>query len=292
MSQFKRALWHINRTPAREVVKVFRRLKHRDSVASREALARDVVPTNDTREAVAWLNTSGYADLTDLMEETELAALASASEAKLANAKNREVSEVNSSKFFWTRLLDEDLVDGQFSANSPFVKFALQPPIISFVTEVFGTIPRLDYVTLTYSSASDRPLASSQLWHRDHDDTRVLKIFVYLTDVDSEDDGPFSFFTAPHSDKVGFSLKSHRPDAALPIGVSDSTKMLGKKLTTFAVETSRCLHMGSRVARGHHRLMYTATFFAHPRIFPEPPSLFRLSGDEDAIQAKILSADA
>lgn len=292
MSQLQRALWHINRTPVREVVKRIRRLTHRDSVARREALARNVVPSSDIRAAVTSLNASGYVDLTAMVEGAELAALASASDAKLANARNREVREINSSKFFWARLLDEDLVDGQFSANSPFVKFAIQPAIVSFVTEVFGAVPRLDYVALTYSTASDKPLASSQLWHRDYDDTRVLKIFVYLTDVDNEDDGPFTFFTAPHSDKVGFSLKSHRPDTVLPIEVGESTKMLGKKLTTFAVETSRCLHMGSRVAHGHHRLMYTATFFAHPRIFPEPPPLFRLAGDEDAVQAEILLAGA
>ena len=40
------------------------------------------------------------------------------------------------------------------------------------------------------------------------------------------------------------------------------------RLTSFMVDTAKCRHMGSRMAPGHGRLLYTATFFAFPRIYP------------------------
>jgi len=44
--------------------------------------------------------------------------------------------------------------------------------------------------------------------------------------------------------------------------------MKAPRLTSFMVDTAKCLHMGSRMAPGHGRLLYTATFFAFPRMYP------------------------
>lgn len=291
MSQFRRALWHINRSPARSIVKAVRNFADREHVVERKRLGQTIFRSADVLEAATTLNDNGFVVLADLLDRDLLEELARASDARLQGAKNRDVYELTSHKDFWTRLLDEDMEDGQFPASSPFVRFALQAKVVSLMTEIFGTVPRLDYVALTYSNFSEKPLAYSQLWHRDHDDTRVVKLFVYFTDVTEDGDGPFTFFTAPETDRVGFSLKSHRSDDEIPLDVAKSRSIFGKRLTVFAVETSRCLHMGSRVAEGHERLMYTATFFSPPRIFPEPSPLFRPTGAETPIQSKILLAD-
>ena len=61
-------------------------------------------------------------------------------------------------------------------------------------------------------------------------------------------------------------------------------EMKGARATVFMIETSRCLHMGSRMAPGHHRLLYTATYIQPPRIYPEPPARFRAVGPLNEIE--------
>ena len=60
--------------------------------------------------------------------------------------------------------------------------------------------PQLSDVLLTLSQPTEnKPLSYSQLWHLDHDDKRVCKLFIYLTDVRDTKDGPLTFIPAPSS---------------------------------------------------------------------------------------------
>jgi hypothetical protein len=194
-------------------------------------------------------------------------------------------------KAFWTRLLDEDMRDGTLPTDNAFVHFALQPAVIAVLARTLGELPQLDYVLLALSRTEETKLAHSQLWHRDHDDVRTIKMFVYLTDVASAADGPFTFIAGPISDRFGFSLRSHRGDADILDKLEpDAAKaVVAPRLTTFLVETSRCLHMGSRTAPGHSRLLYTASYITIPRLYPEPPPRFRLVGGETEITRAVLS---
>jgi hypothetical protein len=64
-------------------------------------------------------------------------------------------------------------------------------------------------------------------------------------------------------------------------------ELVAPRLTTFIVDTAHCLHMGSRITSDRTRLLYTATFFPPPRIYPAPRPRFRaasgLSGLERAV---------
>lgn len=62
------------------------------------------------------------------------------------------------------------------------------------------------------------------------------------------------------------------------------------RLSAFMVDTARCLHMGSRVAPGHERLLYTATYISIPRLYPEPPPCFQLTGGESQLLTSVLSS--
>jgi len=66
---------------------------------------------------------------------------------------------------------------------------------------------------------------------------------------------------------------------------------MAPRLTEFMVNTSRCLHMGGRVAPGQERLLYTTTCFSLPRFYPEPTSRFILRGDETPLMRALLTAD-
>lgn len=284
----RRILWHINRTPAAKAIKAARRAGARPEVVARRALARTLARSPATSAVAADLRRHGYARADGLLDADSLAALDRATDTIGAPSSGETVFGAH--KDIWRHLIDAAMVDGSLPADSPFARLALQPPLLAALAEYYGELPRLDYVTITHSRPAEGELRYSQLWHRDYDDTRVVKLFVYLTDVE-ENDGPFTFIPGPQSDRVGFSRRSHRPDAdiAAATDLGAAVRMTGPRLSAFLVETSRCLHMGSRVAPGHERLMYTATFISAPRIYPERPHpFFRLAGSETAVERRVL----
>lgn len=286
-----RLTWHASRTPLVRPLKVIKRALAGEVVRRRRRFAEtlEVSPAIDQRARK--LNEDGYVPITDLLVSDVLNQLQAAGDKKLARADEAAKHQTLRHKSFWTRLLDEDMTDGVLPTDNVFVAFALQAPVLQLLTRALGEVPQLDYVLLTLSEGSDAPLTSSQLWHKDNDDIRTLKLFVYLTDVDTPEHGPFTFLPGRPSDKVGFTRRSHRPDEKVFNGAvrrQDVREMYGARMSAFVVETSRCLHMGSRLAPGHTRLLYTATFITAPRLYPEPPAGFSLSGGESELALQVL----
>jgi hypothetical protein len=289
--QARRVLWHLNRSPAGVAIKATLGLVRRADVNARKRLSASLPADAVSTRLAADLDRDGYVRLDGQLDAALLAELGAAGQTKLEHALAATGTASRNHKKFWDRLLDEDMVDGRLAVENPFVRFAMQPRVVGVVSKVLGQVPKLDYVLLTLSHASDEPLSYSQLWHRDHDDVRVIKLFVYLTDVATQDDGPFTFIAGPASDRCGFSLHSHRGDDEIfqRIQRDEVQAMIAPRLSVFMVETSRCLHMGSRMAQGHQRLLYTATYFAAPRMFPKPPARFGESVNIDEVGRKMLA---
>ena len=288
----RRARWYVLRSPLAPMLKRALRRGMRAEIAKRVRLAGTLTASPRTQEIATQLKSDGYAIVTEIIDADAMNRLAIAAASKLDQARERSISQRESHKTFWTRLLDEDFVDGKLPTSNPFVQFALQESVLELISAYYGELPRLDSVLLTWSRETKGPLAYSQLWHRDHDDPRVVKLFVYLTDVETEEDGPFTFIPAPISRLAGFSFKSRRTDADIARKIpGNAIRMLkAPRLSAFVVDTSRCLHMGSRMAPDHERLLYTATYIAVPRLYPEPPPRFSLVGNEDDIVHSVLHA--
>ncbi|WP_448585435.1 hypothetical protein [Thermaurantiacus sp.] len=282
--------WQLYRTPLASAIKMVRRAAARKEIARRRALAAELPPDPRASSAARRLIEEGHADLGSLVSAEVVDRLLGTANRLLLRAERAATQQLVGTKRFWNRLLDPDRAEGPLPSDHPFVAFAASPPILRFASEALDReIPILDDVLLTLSKPSPEPFEFSQLWHRDHDDPRTLKIFVYLSDVTSEADGPFTFFPGPTSDRIGYSIRSHRPDdAILPRAGREPVAKLGRAGTCFAVETSRCLHMGSRVAQGHSRLLLTLSYLPAPRLYPPPPARFRLLGMEPASTVALL----
>lgn len=273
MGLVSRALWQLNRSPFRYAVKSGVSAWNLGEKLKRKRDVRLLDVTAEQRTRAQDLNRDGYAIVSELIDPDLLKQVAASCEAKLADVKAAEAKQAQSSywKKFLVPMLDAEMQNGKLSADNLFVRYALQPGVINVVASALGEIPWLDYVMLSYSRHTGEALSSSQLWHRDHDDVRVIKFYTYLTDVENDGDGPFTFLPRQPTEKFGFPLLgSHFSDDIVFDKVSrgDLKIMKAPRLVSFMVDTSQCLHMGSRIAPGHGRLMYTATFFAFPRMFP------------------------
>lgn len=281
ISQFRRLLWHVNRTDLGWVLKAALTSLQLPARAKRVALLKQLPTRPEWAEASRKLDEDGYVDVSSIVDRSLAEAVASFAEGKVNRLQELVGRQKEGHKSFWVSLLDEDLVNGAFATDHPFVRYALQPAALRIIGDFMHDLPQLSDVVLTLSQPTpNQALSFSQLWHLDHDDKRVCKLFIYLTDVQDTADGPFTFIPAGPSKAFRNSLKSHMSDAQVfaKTGPDAVKEMIAPRLSSFIVNTARCLHMGSRIQSDHSRLLYTATYIQQPRIFPEPPARFRAVG--------------
>lgn len=95
------------------------------------------------------------------------------------------------SKTFLTYLLDpKPLLDFE----NIIVKLALNEKVLGIINSYFEMFGKFYYFTLniTHPVTAETEAEQSQRWHRDPEDIKMLKMFVYLSDVD-EEAGPFIY---------------------------------------------------------------------------------------------------
>lgn len=290
-SLVRRAMWWSQRTPVGSLVKAARKVGVREDLRQRKsAFEQQAIPSSVTVPA-ADLEARGWARADDLADPKLMAELVVTAAARRASSTTLLEHQASTHKAFWGRLLDAEAVDAAefggaegtklLPVNSIFVRFALQPNVVGLVARHLGTVPLLTDVLLTLSVPGPDELSYSQLWHRDYDDRQTVKVFVYLSDVDGPDDGPFTLIDGPGSAPVRPLRSTHRDDAWV-FGRTHRDHVVsvtGPTGSTFVCETSRCLHMGSRVAPGHTRLMYTANFISPPSVYPGWATRFTPAAD-------------
>lgn len=99
------------------------------------------------------------------------------------------------SKASWKEYVVKRYVQGEpIPATSPLVQIGQTPLMRSFIDCFFdaqSVIKLVDYWLTLPATHTDR--SGSRNWHRDPGDFKILKLFVYLTDV-PEDAGPTEYF--------------------------------------------------------------------------------------------------
>lgn len=162
------------------------------------------------------------------------------------------------------------LTNQDLAHNPELVDFALSDGLLSLVTNYLGTIPHLNRVDLLYSvSHGGDEAISSQIYHLDPEGRRQAKLFLNLRDI-GPDEGPFTFIPASASTRIIKAIKDRRsadPDEGEMLmgrylddelsrvgGLHQSISVMGSTGSAVLVDTSRCLHCGSRVKPGTYRL--------------------------------------
>ena len=92
-------------------------------------------------------------------------------------------------KLFLTQLLG---ARPRYEASSIWARVAQAPQVVEIATAYLPAPPVLKAYNVWVTRSCGRAPSDSQLWHRDVDDTRILKLFIYTTDVTLES-GPFTY---------------------------------------------------------------------------------------------------
>jgi ectoine hydroxylase-related dioxygenase (phytanoyl-CoA dioxygenase family) len=137
-------------------------------------------------------------------------------------------------------------------------------------------------LALTLPVGESAPV-QSQRWHRDPEEKKICKVFIYLNDVD-ENTGPFTFVLgSQYGGKYGHLFPQKTPEGSYPneeillkkIDPRDIKLMTAPKGTVIFCDTSG-LHRGG-YAKTKERLMFTA-FFSAPTNSEKP--WYKISKEE------------
>jgi hypothetical protein len=151
--------------------------------------------------------------------------------------------------------------------------------ILRLASAFLGCKPTLCSLGVRWSFPSGKSPAATQAFHRDPDDWRFLKLFVYLTDVDSES-GPHIYVAGSHNTRGPWRAKTYAQEQLeARFGKQNMRAILGARGTTFVADTSG-IHAGIPPQRAP-RLLLQAQYSILPnfalRYMPvDDPSHHRL----------------
>ena len=157
-----------------------------------------------------------------------------------------------------------DVYKSDLLSNKIVTNFVLNERWSEIAKEILGVEPRLINITSWYTLKHKKEINlenySAQIGHRDVDKLRDIKIFIYLSDVNSLDDGPFEVLIDTH--KFDFNFKNYDNNNNFRISDEkiknknsyDKHSFLGRRGTSFAVDT-RCFHRGGIVKKDYRHVI-------------------------------------
>lgn len=184
-------------------------------------------------------------------------------------------ADTRTSKEF-LRNLFETVPEVDFS--NPFLLFALEERILNIVNSYMDLCAKLYYLTLniTIPVVKGSLPVQSQQWHRDPEDKKLVKVFLYLNNVD-EEAGPFIYVPgSQYGGKFGSLFPQQPPRGSSYINDKRLEQFIPKeyilKCTGRAGTIIFCdtagLHKGG-YARAKERFMFTAGFCTSASAWPK-----------------------
>jgi hypothetical protein len=179
--------WRFVTNGARSYRAMFVRTSHSDVPAiARELTDHGIVVGPSDR----FLTDEGRSALVEASDQILRASRSEAVEAAVAGAAPR----MNQKKQFRADLVSTS--DG-LVADGALFRLALDEKLLEIVGRYLGLWPSLHAVAAWLNYPTDAPPQVSQLWHRDPEDIKIIKTFIYLADVDDQC-GPFTYVPGTH----------------------------------------------------------------------------------------------
>ncbi len=247
---------------ARRIVKFRRVACHMGAYLRRRVAARKIQGTSEWAQYIP--REQGYR----LLSHDCLAGSARVVEIcrELFEGKGGIQSFQKGKKPFFTNVLEA----ADLEARPELLDFILSDPVIESVTSYLGTVPRLNSLGLFVSDANES-MESSQLFHLDGEDFRMVKCFYNLDDVAPEN-GPFTFLPKDVSRRVRKGLKVETDEGRIDDGdvfkycdEEEAIRLTGPPGQGAFVDTANCLHFGSR-ARAGYRMVLMFCYSPYPNV--------------------------
>jgi hypothetical protein len=217
------------------------------------------------------LSRSGYAPLGNLLDPEQCDEIRSFLEDKLLFDRDRLRDGFPLARApDGVRVADYHLRD--VVACPHILALANSPPLLGLAARYMGCRPTISALGLRWSFPLPGQSSALQVFHRDSEDWRYLKVLVYLTDVD-ELAGPHVYLHGSHLTQAPVRLKFYTDtEIAEAYGADMLLTAIGTRGFCFAVDTAG-IHKGTAPARAP-RLMLQIQYSLLPsyayRYAPEP----------------------
>ncbi len=281
---------HLPQEAVRPILSRLRVAGRRADHRLRLALAREILESSADARSIP--DAKGYRLFTaDELPGTKGAVVAC--QRVFEEQRSAESPFARKAAFLRTVAHGEDL-----TRHRELLDFLVSRPLLDAVSGYLGAVPRIANVSLLWSPANDSA-ESSQLFHLDDEDLRMVKVFVNVWEVTPEH-GPLTFMPADASARVrsatGRVHKRATDERVLgAAGGAEPVVGCGGPGDGVFVDTARCLHYGSR-GNTRERLVLHVHYLRHdapsesslPCRFP--PDLAGLAPDR--VQRLALGLDA
>lgn len=192
-------------------------------------------------------------------------------------------------KAYLAPLVSRDIVH---DADSAILKVALDTKLLEIVASYLGLWSTLFSMSAYVNFPIGEAPTASQLWHRDPEDMKIVKAFIYLTDV-GEEQGPFCFIPETQSfgaraRQVPFykdSIRIEDEEMIAAIPKEHWMAYTGSKGTMILADTIG-YHRGGYVLEGH-RVLLTFTYTSG---VPRKPIRAHIGGTPQWLKSPIQKA--
>tara|TARA_Y100001970_G_C14223057_1_gene853853 strand:- start:2056 stop:2820 length:765 start_codon:yes stop_codon:yes gene_type:complete len=163
--------------------------------------------------------------------------------------------------------------------DGPFIDFMTNKIFIDIVNKYFGMMVKLFYLDAWLTNESKKQ-KNSQFWHRDPEDNLIIKIFIYINDVNN-DNGPFIYAPRTHGygnikrvpktfmENNNTAKRSKDEDFKEVLEQNKWKITTGKKGTIIFADTAGW-HKGGFVKKGERKIMqavFTSPAYKRKRLF-------------------------
>lgn len=208
------------------------------------------------------LHATGWSDLGQFLDDTEVDEILN----KLTNFNLKDRYRPQHGEFTLTSVpSDTHVADyniGNWSESPELINIANSPSIIKLAEGYLGCKPTISNIQLWWSFPGHKKSEEAENFHRDVDDWKFIKLFIYLTDVD-ENSGPHVY--------VQKSIDTHRylpikrysdSDIEKYFGSGNIKVMTGNKGNAFMEDTFG-FHKG-QLAKSSRRLVMQVQYSINP----------------------------
>ena len=197
-------------------------------------------------------------------------------------------------KKFLLSYLGKDNLSLDIDMSNPFMRFYLEDRVLKIACEYLGYVPQLNYLTIEKTIPTDEVSpVHSQNWHRDPEEKKTIKVFIYVGDVEL-DNGPFIYVknSQPSSkhinsrwfpQKLPYGSYPNENDVLQAINPADIVIAEGKAGTVIFCDTAG-LHRGG-LAKSGERIMSTA--FYPSKKWTEAPLIKKTKLYDSALLSKL-----
>lgn len=145
---------------------------------------------------------------------------------------------------------------------NPILEIANDPGLLKVVQEFLGAKPTISNINMWWSFGGRKQAEHAQLFHRDLDDWRFCKLFIYLTDV-NEESGPHVYVRNTSKSPLFRKIRRYS-DAEIEstFGKDSVIRFVEPKGTAFIVDTYG-FHKGL-LPKSNNRLLLQIQYSLHP----------------------------